>query len=91
MEVALREKPSRESDPRWMNTPPDPIAAFIFPFFHIELDHKHHPGQTRVRMLMTGKYMGQVLVVPVVDRADEVIDQEGFVEATFDLTNNIAH
>jgi hypothetical protein len=44
MEVGLREQPIRESDPRWMTTSPDPIPTSIFPFFHRELDPKHHPG-----------------------------------------------
>jgi hypothetical protein len=34
MEVVLWEKPSRESDPRWMSSPPEPISSFAFPFFH---------------------------------------------------------
>ena len=34
MEAALREQSSRESDPRWRSTPPDPILASVFPFFH---------------------------------------------------------
>ena len=45
MEAALREPPSRESDPRWMNTPPDSIPASVFLFSHKEPDPKHHPGQ----------------------------------------------
>jgi hypothetical protein len=52
MEAALRERPSRESDPRWRSTPPNPIPANIFPFFHREPDPKHHPGQTRIQMLI---------------------------------------
>ena len=32
MEAALREQPSRESDPRWRSPPPDPIPASVFPF-----------------------------------------------------------
>ena len=51
MEAALRQQP-RESDPRWMSTPPDPIPAYIFPFFHREPDPKQHPGQTRIQMLI---------------------------------------
>ncbi len=31
--AALRDQPS-ESDPRWSSTPPDPIPAVVFPFFH---------------------------------------------------------
>jgi len=64
MEAALRERPSRESDPRWRSTPPDPIPANVVPFFHREPNHKHHPGQTRIQMLIARNYMGQGLIVP---------------------------
>ncbi len=64
MEAALREQPSRESDPRWMSTPPDPIPASVFHVFHKEPDPKHHPGQTRIQMIIARNYMGQELVVP---------------------------
>ncbi len=53
MDATLRDQPSRESDPRWMSTPPDPIPASIFPFFHKEPDPKHHPVKTRIQMLIT--------------------------------------
>ena len=51
MHVALRDQPS-ESDPRWRRTPPDPIPAAVFPFFHEELDKKNHHGVSRIEMLM---------------------------------------
>jgi hypothetical protein len=57
-EAALREQPSRESDPRWRSNHPDPIPASVFPFFNREPDPKHHPGQTRIQMLIARKYMG---------------------------------
>jgi hypothetical protein len=52
MEAALREQPSRESDLRWGSNPPDPIPASVFPFFRREHDPKHHPGQTRIQILI---------------------------------------
>ncbi len=39
MQPALREQP-KETDPRWRSTPPDPIPASVFPFFHEEPDPK---------------------------------------------------
>ena len=41
IKAALRERPSRDSDPRWRSTPPDPIPVSVFPFFHREPDPKH--------------------------------------------------
>ena len=58
MEAALREQPSRELDPRWRSTPPDPIPVSVILVFHKEPDHKHDPGQTRIQMLIAGNYMG---------------------------------
>ncbi len=39
MQSALREQP-KETDPRWRSTPPDPILASVFFFFHEESDPK---------------------------------------------------
>jgi hypothetical protein len=47
MEAVLREQPS-ESDPRWTNTPPDPIPAATFPFFREDPDPKHNLGVSRI-------------------------------------------
>ncbi len=58
MEAALREQAIREPNPRWRSTPPDPIPAGVFPFFHKGPEPKHHPGQTRIQMLIAGNYMG---------------------------------
>jgi hypothetical protein len=90
MEAALREKP-RQSDPRWLSTPPDPIPASIFPFFHKEPDSKHHPGETRIQMLMAETYMGQALVVPDDERSEGATDEEAFLEEAFNLSYDIAH
>jgi len=91
MEAALWEQPSRESDPRWRSNPPDPIPASVFPFFHREPDPKHHPGQTRIQMLIAEKYMGQDLVVPVDCRTEGVTKEDTLLEAAFDLSYDIAH
>ncbi len=53
MEEILREHPS-ESDPRWSNSPPDPILAATFLFIHEEPDPKHHPHISRIQMDMSG-------------------------------------
>ena len=91
MEAALREQPTRESDPRWMSTPPDPFPASIFPFFHREPDPKHHPGQTRIQMLIAGIYMGQKLVVPEECQTSGVSEEDTLLEAAFDLSYDCAH
>jgi len=69
MYEALREQP-QESDPIWSSTPHDPIPASVLPFFYEEPDQKHHPSESRIRMLMSGTYMGQELKVPEADRRD---------------------
>ena len=90
MQESLREKP-RTTDPRWTCTPPDPIPALAFPFFHEEPDPKHHPGVSRIQMLMSGTYMGHQLVVPIEDRNEGVTDEEAYVEACFFLSYEIAN
>ncbi len=90
MQKALRDQP-RESDPRWISTPPNPIPASVFPFFHEEPDKKQHPGESRIQMLMSGTYMGQKLKVPEADRRDGITDEEAYVEAAFDLSHDIAN
>ena len=91
MEDALREQPSREFDPRWRSTPPDPIPASVFPFFHREPDPKHHPDQTRTRMLIARNYMGQELSVPEECRTKGVLEEDTLLEVAFDLSYDIAH
>ncbi len=91
IEAALREQPSIESDPRWMSTPPDPIRASIFPFFHREHDPKPHPGQTRIQMLIVGNYMGKELVVPVDCRTEGISEEDILFEAAFDLSYDLSH
>jgi hypothetical protein len=88
MQKALRKQP-HESDPRWSSTPPDPIPAVVFPFFHGEPDPKHHPGVTRLQMLMSRTYMGQKLKVPE-DFFSNVADITPFEEAAFDLSYDLA-
>ncbi len=67
--AALRDRPP-ESDPRWRSTPPNPIPAAVFSFFHEEPDRKNYLGVSRIQMLMSGTYMGQELRVPVADRRE---------------------
>ena len=90
MHAALRDQPS-ESDPRWRSTPPDPIPAAVFPFFHEEPDKKNHPGVSRIQMLMSGTYMGQELKVPEADRREGITDEQAYVEAAFDLSYDVAN
>jgi hypothetical protein len=89
MDAALREQPP-ESEPRWSNTPRDPIPSAAFPFFHEETDPKQHPGVTRIQMLISGTYMGQTFNVPDVDRREGMIDAEAYVDVVFDLSYDIA-
>jgi len=91
MEGALRKQPSRDSTPRRRSTPPDPILASAFPFFHKELDPKHHPDQTRNQMPIAGNYMSQKLIVPEECRTEGVSEEETLLEAAFDLSYDIAH
>jgi len=91
VEDALREQPSRESDPWWMSTPPDPISVFIFPFFHREPDPKHHLGQTRIHMLIARNYLSHELVLPVECRLKEVSKEDTLLEVAFGLCYGIAH
>jgi len=86
MEAALREQPSRESDPRWRSTPPDPIRASVISFFHKEPDPLHHLGKTRIQMLIAGNYMGQELIVPEECRTEGVSEKDSLLEAAFDLS-----
>ena len=90
MQKALRDQP-RESEPRWISTPLDPIPASVFPFFHEEPDRKNYHGVSRIQMLMSGTYMGQELKVPVADRREGITDEEAYVEAAFDLSYDIAN
>ena len=89
MHEALRDRPP-ESDPRWSITPPDPISAAAFPFFHEKPDQINYSGASRSQMLMSGTYMGQELKVPVVDRRDGITNEKAYVEAAFDLSYDIA-
>jgi hypothetical protein len=50
--AALREHSSK-FDSRWINTPPDPILAAVFPFLKEEPDRKNHPGAIRILMFIT--------------------------------------
>ena len=70
---------------------PGPIPAAIFPFFYEEPDPKHHPGLSRIEMLMSGSCMGQELKVPEADRRDIITDKKAYVEAAFDLSYDIAN
>ena len=88
MEASLRKQP-KESDTRWRSTPPDPILANIFPFFHQEPDRRHHPGQSRIQMLISGTYLGMKLVVPEDDRQEGKTKEELYMEAAFDLNYDI--
>ncbi len=74
MEAAFWEPDSPETDSRWSSTMPDPIPAKVFPFFHEELDLKHHPSETQIQMLMRGTYTGQQPKVPDEDRRDGITD-----------------
>ena len=89
MQADLRDQPS-ESDARWISTPPDPIPAAIFPFFHKEPD-KNYPGVSRINMLMSGTCIGQEFKVPEADRREGITDEEEYVEAAFDLSYDIAN
>jgi hypothetical protein len=89
MQAALRKQP-RESDPQWLSTPPDPIPASFFSFFHQEPDRKDHLGQSRVQMLISGKYMGMELVVPADDTREGATSEELYMEAAFDLSYDMA-
>ena len=76
---------------RWMITPPDPIPASIFPFFHRDLDPMHHPSQTRIQIIIAENCMGQKLLVPDECRTEGVTEQDTLLEADFDLNYDIAH
>jgi hypothetical protein len=89
MEEALRDRP-KDSDPRWSTIPPSPFPQTIFPFFHEEPDPKNYPGQSRVQMLLAGTYMGQALIVPEEERAEGATDEFAHLEATFDLSYDVA-
>jgi hypothetical protein len=89
METALRKQP-KESDTRWMSTPPDPIPANIFLFFHQKSDRRHHPGQSRIQMLIFGTYLGMKSAVPEDDRQEGKAEEELYMEAAFDLNYDIA-
>ena len=89
IQAALQKQP-KELDPRWMSTPPDPIPASILPFFHQEHDRKNHLGQSRVQMLISGKYMGMELVMPEDDKREGATSEELYMEAAFDLSYDIA-
>ena len=89
MDAALRDRP-KDTDHRWSTVPPSPFPPTIFPFFHEEPDPKHFPGQTRVQMLLAGHYMGQALIVPEEERAEGATDEFAHLEATFDLSYDVA-
>ncbi len=72
-----------------MSTPPDPIPASNFPLFHQEPDRKHHPGKSRVHMLILGKDMGMELVVHSDDIREGATAEELYMEAAFDLSYDI--
>jgi hypothetical protein len=90
MHANLRDQPS-ESDPRWSSTPPDPIPAVVFPFFHEEPDKKNHPGVSRIQILMSGIYMDQELKVPEADHREGITDEHAYVEAAFGLSYDVAN
>jgi len=89
MEAALRDRP-KDTDPRWSTVPPSPFPPTIFPFFHEEPDSKNYPRQSRVAMLLGGTYMGQALTVPEEERAEGATDEFAHLEATFDLSYDVA-
>jgi hypothetical protein len=90
MEAALREQP-KEIDPRWRNSPPDPIPASIFPFFRGEPDPKKHPCESRVMQHMAGTYLGKRLTQPDEDRREGATNVEAYVDAVFNPSYDIAH
>jgi len=89
MEATLRERPL-ESEPRWTNTSPDTIPTVVFPFFHEEPDPKEHHGVTRIHMLISEIYMGQVLKVQDAKRHEGISEEATYVEVVFDLSYVIA-
>ena len=89
MHAALRKQP-KESDPRWMSTPPEPIPASIFPFFHQEPDRNHHPRHSHIQMLISGTYTGMKFVVPENDIREGATAEEIYMKAAFDLSYDIA-
>ena len=89
MEAALRERP-KDSDPRWSTIPPSPFTSTIFPFYHEEPDPTKNLGQSRVQILLAGTYMGQALIVPEEERAEGATDEFAHLEATFDLSYDVA-
>ena len=72
MEAGLEEQ-AKKSDHGWSCTPPSPNPSNMFPFFNEEPDPKHHPGVSRILMLVSGSYMGEKLIVPKDNRGEEQI------------------
>jgi hypothetical protein len=88
MEAALRDRP-KETDPRWSVIPLDLFPPLVFPFFHEELDPKKHP-LSRDQLLLAGTSMGQALKVPEEERAKGATNEFAHLEATFDLSYDVA-
>jgi hypothetical protein len=84
-EAALRDKP-KDTDPRWSTVPPSSFLPAIFPYVHEEPDPKNYLGQSRIRMLLAGTYMGQAFIMLEEERVEEATDEFAHMEATFDLS-----
>jgi hypothetical protein len=89
VEAAFQGQP-KETDSRWSTIPLDPFPSSILSCLHEEQDPKNFPGMTRVKRLLLGTCMGQVLKVPKKERADGANDEFAHLEATFDPCYDVA-
>jgi len=85
MEATLQEHPP-ESDPRWTNTPPDPIPQFYFSSMKSRI-------QSTIIALPVSKCLYQEFTwakIPDADCRDGITDEEAYFEVVFDLSYDIA-